>query len=32
VVGALINQAMNGGNTDSWKDIKPAKTYQDIKK
>jgi len=32
VLGALVNQAMSGGNIDSWKDIKPAKTYQDIKK
>ena len=32
VSNALISKAMDGANAESWKDIRPAKNYSDIKK
>ena len=32
VANALISKAMDGANAESWKDIRPAKNYQDLKK
>jgi hypothetical protein len=32
VANALIAEAVEGANAASWKDIKPARTYMDIKK
>ena len=32
VANALISQAIDGADTSNWKDIKPARTYMDIKK
>lgn len=32
VKNTIINQAISGGNAEQWKDIKPAKNYQEIKR
>ena len=32
IANALISQAISGADTENWKDIKPARTYMDIKK
>lgn len=32
VADALISKAMDGANAESWKDIRPAKNYNDLKR
>ena len=32
VANALISKAMDGANAENWKDIRPAKNYNDLKR